>query len=96
MLTFPLSDSAQFIVIEPGNIRRLKEGRPLKVELPNGSFVMISYVPDMAAFVHELGLDPSCAEVSKGVRKEVSGFKLSPEQIQSALEKAARWPEVDR
>ena len=96
MLTFPLSDSARFIVIEPGNIRRLKEGRPLKVELPNGSFVMISYVPDMAAFVKELGLDPNTADVKRHERKEVSNLKLTPEAIQSALEKVAKWPEVDR
>ncbi len=96
MLTFPLSDSAQFIVVEPGNIRRLKEGRPLKVELPNGSFVMISYVPDMAAFVTELGLDPSFAEVNQNQRKELRNLKLTPEIIQSALEKAAKWPEIDR
>ena len=95
MLTFPLSDSAQFIVIEPGNIRRLKEGKPLRVELPNGSSVMISFVPDMAAFVKELGQDPNLSEVSKGQRKEVR-VRLTPEQIQSALEKVANWPEVDR
>jgi hypothetical protein len=95
MMTFPLSESAQFVVIEPGNIRRLKEGRPLTVDLPNGSSVMISFVPDMAAFAKELGLDPSVADVPRNSRHEAR-VHITPEQIQIALEKAAKWPEVER
>lgn len=96
MLTFPLSDSAQFIVVEPGNIRRLKEGKPLKVELPNGSAVLIAYTPDMAAFVAKLGISPSLVDVQRGSRKEVRDIELSPEQIQGALDNTKHYPEVDR
>lgn len=32
----------------------------------------------------------------RGQRKEVRTARLSPEQIQTALEKAAKWPEVER
>lgn len=96
MLTFPLSDSAQFIVIEPGNIRRLKDGRPLKVELENGSSVLIAFTPDMAAFVAKLGISPSITDVTPGTRKQVRNIALSPEQIQGALDNTKHYPEVDR
>lgn len=36
MIQLHLNDGAVLCVIEPGNIRRLKEGKPWYVTLPNG------------------------------------------------------------
>jgi hypothetical protein len=33
MITFPLDGNSAFVVIEPGNLERLKQGKPLNQEL---------------------------------------------------------------
>lgn len=96
MMTFPLGDSAAFVVIEPGNLRRMKAGRPLEVKLGNGSSVMVAFVPDMVAFLVELGLDAGTAEVARGEKKEVRGIGITPEEMDRALKAVAGKPEVER
>ena len=64
MLTFPLGTNASLIVIEPGNIARMKQGKPLKV----GEH-MVCFTPDMQKFVEQLGLDLS-VNVGRGERIE--------------------------
>jgi hypothetical protein len=50
VIKFPVGDNAMLCVIEPGNIERMKEGRPLRIVLQNGSVVIIAYTPDGAEF----------------------------------------------
>lgn len=87
-MTFPLPDGALLIVIEPGNIERLKEGRPLKV----GQHA-VCFTPDLVAFSNKLlGVD---VNVNPGVRVELD-VKVTPEQLQAALDACKDLPEVVR
>ena len=90
MIHFPLSDGAEFVVIEPGNIERLKSGRPLKV-----GNCLVAFTPDIEAFVKLLGVDADIIPSSKG-KVEKREVHLSPEQIQDALDACQRLPEVLR
>jgi len=96
MLAFPLSESSQFVVIEPGNIRRMKLGLPLNIVLANGSQVIVAFVPDVFSFLSALGLDPNIANVTIGFHNDVDGIALRPEQVQAALQAVKNLPEVDR
>lgn len=89
MLTFPLADGGSFIVIEPGNIARLKSGRPLKI----GDSVLICFTPDMNKFVEQLGVKNSLPK--RGERIECH-LRLTPEQIDAALKACQNLPEVQR
>ena len=77
MMQFPLGDGAIFAVVEPGNIQRLKEGRPLKV-----GNVMIAFTPDMQHFAELLGVNGDLP--TKGERIEFE-IRITPEQIDAAL-----------
>ena len=88
MMQFPLNDGGVFAIIEPGNIQRLREGRPLHV-----GNVMIAFTPNMQKFAELLGVaDPLPV---KGERKEYE-VKLTPEQIDAALKACKGLIEVNR
>lgn len=88
MMQFPLNDGGVFAIIEPGNIQRLREGRPLHV-----GNVMIAFTPDMMKLAALLGASGELP--AKGERKEYH-VKLTPEQIQAALDACKNEPEVAR
>lgn len=90
MMQIPLKDGGVFAVIEPGNLKRLKEGRPLLV-----GNCMIAFTPDMQRFMQLLGSDGELPE--KGVTEVKQLPKpITPEQIQEALKETLTWPEVVR
>jgi hypothetical protein len=92
MLTFPLNQDANLVVIEPGNIKRLKEGRALKV----GEHV-ICFTPDMQAFVKALGVkDLTVADFGPGMSATREGLRISVEQLDQALKDCISLPEIDR
>jgi hypothetical protein len=88
MMKFPLPDGGIFAVIEPGNIRRLKDGRPLIV-----GNCMIAFTPDMQRFTELLGMN---GDMPKKGTEKVHFFHLTPGQISTALEFCKDMPEVDR
>ena len=88
MMTFPLDGGASFVVIEPGNIQRLKSGKPLRV-----GEVLIAFTPDMEFFAQQLGVKGSLP--NKGERIECQ-IHLTPEQIDAALKAAHGRKEVMR
>ena len=89
MLTFPLDGDASVVVIEPGNIKRLKAGKPLKV----GKH-LLCFTPDLQAFIEAaIGEDMAAPEPGQTVTK---GIRLSPEQLEQALRKCQQLPEVER
>lgn len=71
------------LVIEPGNIKRLKEGKPMKVDLRTllgiEAQVVVVFTPDMPFVVQYLDSRP-----------------LDSETLSIALEKAQGRPEVMR
>ena len=90
MITFPLSDNASLIVIEPGNLARLKEGRPLKV----GEH-LVCFTPDMQKFVEQLGVELDVESI-KPSQQEYRKVRLTPEQLEAALKACQNLPEVSR
>ena len=90
MITFPLSGNSSLIVIEPRNLARLKEGRPLKV----GEH-LVCFTPDMQKFVEQLGVELDVANVKRGdpVYRKV---RLTPEQLEAALKVCQHLPEIVR
>lgn len=90
MMTFPLDGKAVFVVIEPGNINRLKQGKPLRI----GNDVLVAYVPDMAYFAQLLGTSGELPE--KGTQRIECNLRLTPEQIDSALKLCQNRKEVLR
>lgn len=90
MITFPLAENATLIVIEPGNIKRLKEGRPLHVGLH-----LVCFTPDMQKFVEALGVPMKIDDVEPGkpIRRKV---EITPEQLDAALKTCQHLPEVER
>lgn len=90
MIHFPLGDGQEFVVIEPGNIARLKAGRPLKV---GGS--LVAFTPDIQAFVKLLDMNEDWIPNSNGP-EEFHEVKLTPEKIQEALTACQDLPEVLR
>lgn len=88
MMTFPLDGGASFVVIEPGNIQRLKSGKPLRV-----GEILIAFTPDMEFFAQQLGVKGSLPP--KGQRIECQ-INLSPKQIDAALKASLGRKEVLR
>jgi hypothetical protein len=89
MMQIPLNDGGVFAVIEPGNIERLKAGKPLKV-----GNVMIAFTPDMQEFMGLLGASGELP--AKGEKPKEFVGRWTPEQIQSALSTTQKLPEVMR
>lgn len=89
MMKFPLGkDGAEFVVIEPGNIQRLKDGKPLLV-----GNCMVAFTPDMQKFAELLGASGELPP--KGEQHEYR-VQLTPEQIEAALRTCQKLPEVLR
>lgn len=88
MMTFPLADGGALCVIEPGNIRRLKEGRPLKI----GDRILICYTPDMQALRAKLTGNPKGPQLGE---QQVRVGKWSPEDIDAAIKATQHMPEVE-
>lgn len=89
MMTFPLDGNASFVVIEPGNIERLKQGKPLRV-----GEVLIAYVPDMPHFAQLLGVSGELPP--KGSVRVENHMHITPEQIDSALKLCQNRREIIR
>jgi hypothetical protein len=88
MMTFPLKDGAALVVIDPGNMKRLKEGRPLKL-----GKMLIAYTPDMSGFAKRLGLPKELPSKGETIEHRV---RLTPEQIEDALKACKDLPEVEQ
>jgi len=88
MLRIPLPGGGEFAVIEPGNIARLKEGKPMHV-----GNCLVAFTPDMERFMQLLGADGSLPP--KGKLRLEHGY-WTPEQIEAALQACQRLPEVVR
>lgn len=89
MMTFPLDGGAIFAVIEPGNLQRLKSGKPLRV----GENVLIAFTPDMQHFASLLGVRGELPKKGERIENQV---QLTPEQIDSALKACQHRKEVIR
>jgi hypothetical protein len=88
MLRIPLPDGGEFAIIEPGNIQRLKEGKPMQV-----GNCLIAFTPDMQRFMELLGADGSLPPKNK-LRLQTGQW--TPEQIDAALKACQKLPEVER
>lgn len=89
MIHFPLSDGNEFVVIEPGNVRRLKDGKPLKV-----GGCLVAFTPDIEAFLKILGVDADVP--SSGSAMEKHAVHLTLEQLDDALKACQNFPDVER
>lgn len=53
------NDKEIILVLEPGNLRRLREGDPIRIDLSKfglpGTFMLIAYTPDVEWLSQELG-----------------------------------------
>lgn len=89
MMRIPMPDGGVFAVIEPSNITRMKEGRPLLVGTS-----CVCFTPDMPAFLRALGV----TDTSMPPRHEdrVHEGHWTPEQIDRALKSCQHLPEVER
>ena len=94
MIIFPVSDRALFCVIEPGNVRRMKEGRPLKISLPNGSRVGVAFTPDANRFLVELGVHTRMPDASGRIAFERA--RVTTDQLEAALKRCRGLAEVER
>lgn len=90
MIHFPLPDGRLLLVIEPGNIKRLKEGRGLKV----GDH-LVCFTPDMQKFVEHLGVNINVNDVQPGSQADIA-IEITAEALTSALQACQDLPEVDR
>jgi hypothetical protein len=88
MIRFPLEGGGELVVIEPGNIARLKSGKPMHV-----GNSLIAFTPDLAAFVKLLGVDDI---PGKGEPVKYRAINVTPEQFQEALDACQSLPEVLR
>lgn len=88
MLTFLLAEDGALCVIEPGNIRRLKEGKPLKV----GDRILICYTPDMQALRAKLTGNPKRPAPGE---QQIRVGKWTPEEIEAAIKATQHMPEVE-
>jgi hypothetical protein len=88
MITIPLTDGGALCIIEPGNIRRLKEGRPLKI----GDRILVCYTPDMQALRAKLTGNPVGP---KSGEQQIRVGKWTPEEIDAAIKATAHMPEVE-
>ena len=87
-MRIPLPGGGEFAVIEPGNIERLKSGKPMEV-----GNCLVAFTPDMEKFMAMLGANgtmPSKGEV------RFHKVRITPEQIEAALKLCQRLPEVVR
>lgn len=91
MLRFPIGNDLVLCVIGPGNIARLKEGRPLRIRFPqNESIVaLVAYTPDENAFTEQLG---STIKAEKG-KTHFERVHVTPEQMDAALQACLHLPE---
>ena len=89
MIQIPLNDGGVFAIIEPGNVKRLKDGRPLIV-----GNCMIAFTPDMQAFLALLGIAEDLP--AKGEPPIAKAVHLTPEEIQRALDAVQKHDEVLR
>lgn len=89
MLTFPIGQNSSLIVIEPGNVKMLKAGRPLKV----GEH-LVCFTPDMEKFLTMLGVDGAKKpDYNERIEHIV---RISAEQLDKALKACQNLPEVMR
>lgn len=88
MIRIPLPGGGEFAIIEPGNIQRLKDGKPMEV-----GNCLIAFTPDMEKFCELLGA--SGALPPRG-QLNVQKVNLTPEQIDAALKACQKLPEVMR
>lgn len=88
MITIPLTQGGALCIIEPGNLRRLKEGKPLKI----GENILICYTPDMYALRAKLGVDPKGPQPGS---QDIHRGKWTPEQISEAIKATLHMPEVE-
>ena len=89
MITFPLADGASLVVVEPGNIARLKQGRPLKIN----DKILLCFTPDAQRFLERNGAKAEMPE--SGARVECQ-IHLTAEQLDAALKACQNLPEVKR
>lgn len=89
MLTFPLNDDASLIVIEPGNLARMKKGKPLRV----GNH-LVCFTPDLLAFAAKIGIGEQ-AKVGPG-EVRTGELVLLLEDLEAALRECLTLPEVLR
>jgi hypothetical protein len=90
MMQIPLQDGGVFAVIEPGNLARMKAGKPLHV-----GNVMIAFTPDMQEFMSLLGADGNLPSKGEAPR-EINIKPITPEHIEWALKTCQKLPEVER
>ena len=84
------ANGTTIVVLEPGNLRRLKEGEAL----PLGGQILLMYTPDAEALLKLLDVDLDRPKAGQTLQTDVT---LRPGQIQEALKAARRqFPEVDR
>jgi hypothetical protein len=88
VITFPLPNNAVLVVIEPGNIKRLKEGQLMRVG-PS----LVVFTPDLKKFIEALGIDLDLPGPGEYFEKMC---KITPEQIAKAVLDCKDLPEVDR
>jgi hypothetical protein len=89
VITIPLTGGGALCIIEPGNIRRMKEGRPLKI----GDNVLICYTPDMAALRAKLVGNPQGPK--PGALPDIHFGHWTPEEIDAAIKATLHMPEVE-
>lgn len=90
MIHFPLRDGRLLLVIEPGNIKRMKKGRGLKV----GDH-LVCFTPDLQKFLEHLGVNVNVNEIQPGSQPEFK-VEITAEALTSALQACQDLPEVDR
>lgn len=90
-MQIPLSDGGVFAVIEPGNIARLKSGKPLQV-----GNVMIAFTPDMGEFMTLLGANVKDMPSKDEALRSINIKPITPEHIEWALKTCQKLPEVKR
>lgn len=88
MMIFPLAEGGALCVIEPGNIRRLKEGKPLKI----GDRILVCYTPDMQALRAKLTGTPLGPKLGE---QQIRIGKWTPEEIDAAIKATQHMPEAE-
>ena len=87
MMKIPMPDGGIFAVIEPGNIERMKQGKPLLVGTS-----CVCFTPDMSAFLRALGIEDTSLP-PRGQDRSHEGHWTS-EQLEAALKACQKLPEV--
>ena len=95
MLQIPGGPNSLVAIIEPANIKRMKQGKPLIIRMENGSSVMVCFTPDMMALSKLLTeRDIKWPEAKEQYYVKVEN--LTPEKINQALKDCQNLPEVER